>query len=160
MAPPSKYNKDYHDDWAWSLASKGATDEEIAKAMRISVRTFHRWKKEYPSFLESLSNGKDMADAKVEKMLYKRALGYDVEETERIVDVNSDGSVKPVRVKTTKKHIAPDTMAQMYWLNNRRRGEWGQRQEPVPAAEDANNVVFYLPDNGRNDGDGNGSDGS
>ena len=47
MAPPSKYNKDYHDDWAWSLASKGATDEEIAKAMRISVRTFHRWKKEY-----------------------------------------------------------------------------------------------------------------
>lgn len=101
-----------------------------------------------------------MADAKVEKMLYKRALGYDVEETERIVDVNPDGSVKPVRVKTTKKHIAPDTMAQMYWLNNRRRGEWGQRQEPVPAAEDANNVVFYLPDNGRNDGDGNGSDGS
>lgn len=81
-------------------------------------------------------------------------------ETERIVDVNPDGSVKPVRVKTTKKHIAPDTMAQMYWLNNRRRGEWGQRQEPVPAAEDANNVVFYLPDNGRNDGDGNGSDGS
>lgn len=63
--------------------------------MRISVRTFHRWKKEYPSFLESLSNGKDMADAKVEKMLYKRALGYDVEETERIVDVNPDGSVKP-----------------------------------------------------------------
>lgn len=83
MAPPSKYNKDYHDDWAWSLASKGATDEEIAKAMRISVRTFHRWKKEYPSFLESLSNGKDMADAKVEKMLYKRALGYDVEEESR-----------------------------------------------------------------------------
>ena len=29
----------------------------------------------------------------------------------------------------TTKHIAPDTMAIMYWLNNRSKGEFSQRQE-------------------------------
>ena len=38
--PISKYNEKYHDDWAWSLAIKGATNEEIAEAFGISVRTF------------------------------------------------------------------------------------------------------------------------
>ena len=33
--------------------------------------------------------------------------------------------------RTTKKHITPDTMAIMYWLNNRSRktSEWSQRQD-------------------------------
>ena len=46
MAAPLKYNQAYHDDWAWSLAIKGATDVEIAEAFGISVRTLNRWKKD------------------------------------------------------------------------------------------------------------------
>ena len=30
MPTPLKYNPAYHDDWAWSLAIKGATDQDIA----------------------------------------------------------------------------------------------------------------------------------
>ena len=44
MAQASAYNEKYHDDWAWSLSVKGATDEEMAEAFGISVRTLHRWK--------------------------------------------------------------------------------------------------------------------
>ena len=40
MAQASAYNEKYHDDWAWSLSVKGATDEEMADAFGISVRTF------------------------------------------------------------------------------------------------------------------------
>lgn len=131
MAAQSEYNSHYHDNWAWSLAAKGATDEEIASAFGISVRTFHRWKQAHKSFLEALTTGKESADANIERSLYKRAIGYTVDETEKIVDVDKDGNTKPVRVRTVQKHVAPDTMAIMYWLNNRKKqtGEWAQSQK-------------------------------
>lgn len=43
MPAQSKYNPQYHDDWAWSLAVKGATNEEIADAFHISLRTLQNW---------------------------------------------------------------------------------------------------------------------
>lgn len=39
MPTPLKYNPAYHDDWAWSLAIKGATDQDIADAFHVSRRT-------------------------------------------------------------------------------------------------------------------------
>ena len=130
MPAALKYNSEYHDDWAWSLALKGATDEEVADAFGISKRTVIRWKSDYPSFAEAYQRGKDVADAKVKKALYQRAIGYSVDETERTVDVDpKTGESKPVRVKTTTKKYPPDTMAAMYWLNNRTKGEFAQKQE-------------------------------
>lgn len=71
------YNPDYHDDWAWSLALKGATDQELAEAFGVSKRTIIRWKKDHPSFAEAYQKGKDIADAKVKKSLYQRAIGFE-----------------------------------------------------------------------------------
>ena len=50
MAAKPKYNAPYHDNWAWSLAAMGATNEEIALAMGVSERTIMRWAKEHESF--------------------------------------------------------------------------------------------------------------
>lgn len=132
MPPISKYNPEYHDDWAWSLASKGAIDSEIAEAFGISVRTLHRWKQEYPSFLQALTIGKEAADAKVEKSLYKRALGYDVKEVKQNIETDAaSGMSKITKQEIVTKHIPADTMAAMYWLNNRSKhtGEWAQTQK-------------------------------
>ena len=49
MAAKPKYNAPYHDNWAWSLAAMGATNEEIALAMGVSERTIMRWAKEHES---------------------------------------------------------------------------------------------------------------
>lgn len=148
MPPIPKYNPEYHDDWAWSLAMKGATDDEIADAFGINVRTLHRWKQEYPSLLTALTTGKEVADAKVEKTLYQRALGYDKEETEKIVEVDKNGNTKPVRVRSSAKHIPPDTMAIMYWLNNRtkRSGEWSQTQKVELSGDLASADLSKLSD--------------
>ena len=130
MAQASAYNEKYHDDWAWSLSVKGATDEEMADAFGISVRTFHRWKKAHPSFLEALETGKDIADAKVKRSLYQRAIGYDAKDVEQIISNDpATGRQRVERTRVTTKHIAPDTMAIMDWLNNRSKGEFSQRQE-------------------------------
>jgi len=145
----SKYNADYHDDWAWSLAVDGKTEKEIAEAFHISDRTLRAWKKDHASFRKKIEDGKMPADARVKASLFKRATGYDYDETERNVEWGLDGKQKPIRVKTVKKHIAPDTMAAMYWLNNRSRlsGEWTQKQEVnVNVHEDDDRVIIYLPE--------------
>lgn len=84
-------------------------------------------------FGKTLLTGKKPADAKVERSLYERCIGFTAVDEERILEYDTDGSVKPVRVRTTKKRIPPDVMAIMYWLNNRSRdtGEWSQKQENV-----------------------------
>lgn len=132
MPTPSKYNSAYHDDWAWSLAAQGATDEEIAEAFKISVRTLHRWKKDYEKFAEALATGKEVADAKVEKSLYRRALGYEAKDVDQTVDTDPmTGKVTITKQRIVTKHVPPDTMAIMYWLNNRTKntGKWSQQQK-------------------------------
>ena len=150
MAAKPKYNPDYHDDWAWSLAAMGATNEEIAKAMGVSKRTIIRWSQEHESFGESLARGKGVSDAKVVRSLYQRAVGYEYEEEKRIVEYDKEGNIKPVKVEKTKKHVPPDVGAQCFWLKNRQRSMWQDRPEFVPeVSEDKDQVQFYLPDNGR-----------
>lgn len=149
MAAPLKYNPQYHDDWAWSLAMKGATDEEIAEAFHISRRTITRWRKDYESFDKALSEGKATADSSVERSLYKRACGYETKDVEQIIEDDPVTGKKTVtRQRVTTKEIPPDTMAIMYWLNNRTKNtgaEWSQRQEVALTNETGAHVAIFLP---------------
>ena len=130
MPQPSAYNEQYHKDWAWSLSLKGATDDEMAEAFGISVRTLHRWKKQYPELKEAIDHGKSVADAKVKRSLYERAVGYDAKDVKQVISTDkATGRQVVEKTEVTTKHIAPDTMAIMYWLNNRSKGEFSQRQE-------------------------------
>ena len=137
MAAKVKYNPDYHDNWAWSLAAMGATNEEIAKAMGVSKRTIIRWSQDHESFGSALAQGKGVSDAKVIRSLYQRAVGYEYEEEKKI--------------EKTKKQVPPDVGAQCFWLKNRQRDKWQDRPEVIPdtGADDGDQVQFYLPDNGR-----------
>ncbi len=151
MAAQKKYNALYHDDWAWSLAAMGATNDEIADAMGVSKRTIIRWAKEHESFGRALAEGKGVSDAKVIRSLYQMATGYEYTEEKRIVEYDTDGSVKPVRVEKTVKHVQPSVAAQCFWLKNRQRDRWQDRPELVPEQTAEDDVQIYLPDNGRED---------
>lgn len=150
MAAKPKYNALYHDDWAWSLAAMGATNDEIAAAMGISVRTIIRWAKDHGSFGKALAEGKGASDAKVIRSLYERATGYDYEEERKIVEYDKDGNVKPVRVEKTKKHVPPDVAAQCFWLKNRQRDRWADRPAYMPELDDGEQTQFYLPEKEEN----------
>lgn len=157
MAAPLKYNQAYHDDWAWSLAIKGATDEEIAEAFGIAVRTLHRWKHDYQSLTLALMSGKEAADAKVERKLFERATGYKYEETETVMEIDANGNRKPAKIRKVQKECPPDVLAQMYWLNNRKPKQYKRNPEnfiPQGNDDDMDEVVFYLPDNGRDANNG------
>lgn len=126
---PNKYDPNLYDTLVWSLAVKGFTNEEIAEALGISERTFLRWRGKYESFNNRFIEGRNIATAKVEEALYKRAVGYTVTEEETVIKFDNDGNRLPVNVKSKKRHIAPDTSSMIFWLKNRDSVNWKDRVE-------------------------------
>lgn len=104
-------------------ARDGLTDEQITHNMGISVSTLNAWKTKYSEISESLKRGKEVVDRQVENALLKRALGYEYEE----VKEKFEGGVLTERT-VTKKEVVPDTTAQIFWLKNRKREAWADRQ--------------------------------
>jgi hypothetical protein len=109
------------------LAALGATEAEMAQFFDVSHKTFTRWKMSRPDFCLALKAAKDAADARVERRLYERAVGYSVE-IEKIFCCRG----KIIRVKTIE-HYPPDTTACIFWLKNRQPSRWRDRVDPAEA---------------------------
>lgn len=77
--------------------------------------------------VDALKRGKAPVDNEVENALLKRALGYEYEEVTTEIIEQPDGSQRK-HVKKTKRMVYPDTMAAIYWLNNRRPDLWKNRK--------------------------------
>lgn len=111
---------------------EGIPLEEIgSKYIGISGTTLWRWTKECEELEKALGISQDITNAKVEKALLKRALGYDVvEEKSELVE----GEMRVT--ERTVKHIPPDVKACLSWLYSRRSDRWRAQQEPVDRLED------------------------
>ena len=118
LGRPTKYKKEYA-GIAYELGLLGATDKQIADAFDVNVDTVYDWRKKHPQFSESLRLSKIIADGKVARALYKRALGFEYDET-----TLEDG----VKTKVVKKQVAPDTGAITLWLKNRQKELWRDKQ--------------------------------
>lgn len=121
---PSVY-QDAYAKQATKLAELGATDQELADFFEINVATVYRWKHDYPEFCEALKVGKEVADNRVERSLYQKAIGYEQDEVKIFMP---GGASEPVYAPFRAK-IAPDTTAAIFWLKNRRSKEWRDKQE-------------------------------
>lgn len=105
---------------ARKLSELGATDQEIADFFEVDVRTIYRWKHDHEDFCQALKVGKDIADERVERSLFQRAIGYEQDEVKIFMPAQAAEPVyAPFRAK-----IAPDTTAAIFWLKNRRSQEW------------------------------------
>lgn len=122
----SPYNKELHCQLVAQLAMDGATDTELAEACGVSMRSYYRWRALHQEFRQSCMLGKEACDDRVERTLYQRAVGYDVDA------VKFHAHEGQVTVTHYKEHVQPDTGAQKHWLGNRRRDEWGRGIGDVP----------------------------
>lgn len=138
----SSYNPETHPDWGWALAIQGLTMAEIGAAMGVSRATVNRWMAEYPDFAKAVNEGRDATDAKVERSLFQRAVGYTYKEKKVIVVMDKEGNQLPARIETVEKHVPPDTTAQIYWLKNRKRDRWRDRWD-VDVNTDTD-IVFNI----------------
>jgi hypothetical protein len=107
----------------------GATNDELADFLHVSPSTIDRWIAERTDFGEAVRRGRVVADSRVARGLYERAVGYD-RTYERPLVVGSE--VKPVICTT---HYPPNVSACIFWLRIRRRQTWGDPgREPSRAA--------------------------
>ena len=115
-----------------SWARMGLTDEQIAKNMGVNKTTLYDWMKKFPNISNSIKKGKAPIDFEVENALFKRAIGYEYEEVETIIE-EIDGKQRK-RIKKIKKVALPETSAMIFWLKNRKPKEW-RKLNPVVEAK-------------------------
>ena len=116
---PTKYKEAFNEQ-VFEMSLLGLTDTQMATIIGINQDTFNEWKKVYPIFSESLMRGKEDADGKVAKAMYKRALGLTIIEEA----LTKDGQIVQLR-----KELPPDTPAAKHWLANRQRKLWANNGE-------------------------------
>lgn len=128
-------------------ARNGLTDLEIARNIGISKDTFYRWKARFSDFAESLKKTKDMYDSEVEEALERSALGYYVWEEEWTNKWNPKAKQYELTLSKKKRvWVKPDTTAQIFWLKNRDKLHWRDKQEiQMDLEEDEYGVVAMPP---------------
>ena len=105
------------------LYKNGLTDSQVADCIGVTEQTINNWKIAHPKFFESLKDWKAEADKNVAKSLYHRACGYTHPEEKIFCH---EGQI--IRADTLK-HYPPDATSMIFWLKNRDRENWRDRQD-------------------------------
>ena len=98
----------------------GATDLELASVLGRDVATIKRWMVTDEAFSHACRVGGDMADARVERGLYQRAVGG--KRIGKKETTTKDGEVVELN---WEEEVLPDTAAASRWLESRKRKDWG-----------------------------------
>lgn len=122
-------------------ARDGLTIDQIAHNMGINDSTLYAWKSKHKELDDALKRGKDVVDREVENALYKRAMGYKYTETTVIIDSKGQQSVK-----TVDKEVPPDVTAQIFWLKNRKPGEWRDKRDVEMSGVTAVQIIDDISD--------------
>lgn len=137
---PTSYKPGYG-ALAHNYCQLGATNEELGRFFGVTRRTVDNWIATIPEFAAAVRDGKAIANAKVVRALYDRAIGYQ-HETERTYVYR--GQEK--KVSNTVRY-PPDTQACIFWLRNRCPDDWrGKPERPAedPADDDDDALVAEL----------------
>ena len=125
---------------AW--ARDGVIEEDIAKLLNISYSTFREYKSKY-SALSAVLKCARTYDDEVVYALHKNTLGgivdlkVPVKCKRRYYDDRGKLIEEEYVVDAIKQeYIKPDTMAQMYWLNNRVPEKWKAKQTTSDGLQD------------------------
>ena len=141
---PSSYKPEFAEQ-AVKLCQLGATDAELADFFKVTTVTIWRWQSAHVEFCNALKRGKDAADERVERSLYARATGYTHDAVKIFMPA---GAKKPVYA-AYQEHVPPDVTAQIFWLKNRRRDEWRDKQEHEHTGKDGAPLVPVINLTGR-----------
>lgn len=131
---PSSYKPEYAEQ-AQKLCEFGLTDEEIARFFDVHTATIYRWQAKYPEFCEALKVGKAPADDRVERSLYHKATGYTFN-SEKVFNYQGEIVRTPV-----VEHVPPDTTAAIFWLKNRRKDIWRDKQDHEHTGKDGEKLI-------------------
>jgi len=113
----------------------GSTITSACDAVGISKVTFYEWMKTKPNFSNAIKKAQSIPNKKVEKALYKSAIGY----LTTVAKYQTKGSNGKPQTKTIKKKILPNITAMIFWLKNKLPDEWKDKQD----IEHSGSVITY-----------------
>lgn len=123
-----------------SCIREGDSNILACKKVGISKSTFYEWLESYPGFSDSLKKArKEFRETIVqtlEKSLWKRAAGYEIEESKNEYRTLKDGSKVLVKSSKTTKHFPPDTGALIFALINLDPENWKNKQDNRLSVDD------------------------
>ena len=120
---PTAYKEEFAEQ-AYKLCLTGFTDAQLADFFGVTEKTLNNWKQSQEGFLQSIKRGKDSADAEIAQSLFHRAKGYSHKDTKF---ATHEGKITDEKEYT--KHYAPDTTAGIFWLKNRQKDAWRDKQD-------------------------------
>lgn len=133
---------------AW--ARDGLTDVQIAHNVGIRRETLIQWKKSHSNISNALKKGKQIVDIAVENALYKKATGFIYTEQSAFkvknVFYDTDGhrcEKEELQVIDLEKYCPPETVADIFWLKNRKPDAWRDKQPEQHASDDDEDDNLY-----------------
>ena len=105
-----------------TLSEKGFTQREIASFFKVGLSTLEYWLKNKPELKQAVKEGREIADAKVERALYEKATGFKIKEMKVF---SHEGMIIS---EEFDKELPPDTGAAIFWLKNRKPEMWADTQ--------------------------------
>lgn len=111
--------------------SAGATDEEVAKALGVSLTTLFSYKKKYPQFQQAFARAREKVVIDIKAALLKKALGFTYEEEKRVGRKDKNGE-NIILVEKYSRYCAPSETAAAMLLRNYDK-EW--RDNDMKSAE-------------------------
>ncbi len=131
----TRYRREFA-DMVYELRLLGLLDEDLARVFGVkSQDSILQWRQRYPDFAERYEAGGALADAKVVRALFSRAVGMTYT-TQRAVTLSKGQGVEVVTVTET---LPPDVKAQELWLSRRRPELWSE-----PAADRRTQVAVQV----------------
>lgn len=120
------------------LAREGKTMTEIASHLGINRATLYTWSTKYPEVKSALTEGKKVADERVEQSLYEMCFGRN--EREITIEKDEDGNVVKQIIRT--RYIPPNVTAIQYWLQNRCNDKWKDRRQMEVTGDGVLPIMF------------------
>jgi|HubBroStandDraft_5_1064220.scaffolds.fasta_scaffold220726_1 DNA-binding XRE family transcriptional regulator len=106
-----------------NLLECGFTETEAAQKLGVRRETVWQWKKDDRRVANAVKKGRDKLTQRVESALAHKALGM------VLPDSHVSNYQGVVTVTPLEKHLAPDTLAQIFFLKNRAPDRWCDRTE-------------------------------
>lgn len=133
-------------------ARSGLTIEQISENIGINRKTLWEWKNKEEKINQALKKGREVVDYIVENALLKKCVGYNVPVLKcfkvKQTIYNEDGKKIEEKEEIVERreevHIPADTIAQIFWLKNRKKEEWKDKVEIPTNSNEINKVAELL----------------
>ena len=111
------------------MISKRANQRQVAEYLGITEKTIIKLRKVHPKLNEAFQYGDEELKQKLIDAMYQRAVGFEYEETQTVIEETKTGTKK--RITKYKKQSLPDVQAIKYLLITKFGIEYNEKKAEI-----------------------------